>query len=160
MFAGFGEYLWGLADHWAAFMTGGIPALLLLVIERLRGKQLPLKAFLTLLALGFVVAIYQDHKQLRDELTAQQLANSAIKADLKSAGDLLADTRRQLVEAQKWIPFRERSPIGPSGANNNTFKNLRLSGGDVGMQITGPFNNNVLENVEINARKGIVFSPK
>jgi hypothetical protein len=40
MFADIGEYIAELADNWAAFMTGGIAAALVLVIERLRKDRL------------------------------------------------------------------------------------------------------------------------
>jgi hypothetical protein len=36
MLAGLGQYILDLAENWAAFMTGGTIAALVLVIERLR----------------------------------------------------------------------------------------------------------------------------
>jgi hypothetical protein len=68
MFADIGQYLLDLAEHWAAFMTGGIPATLFLVFERFRGRQLPLRAFIIFLVFGFFAATYQAHQQLKGEL--------------------------------------------------------------------------------------------
>ena len=53
------QYLLDLADNWAAFMTGGIPAALALVIERLRKMQMPIRTFvIVFLAFGFAAASF------------------------------------------------------------------------------------------------------
>jgi hypothetical protein len=53
------QYILDLADNWAAFMTGGIPAALALVIERLRKVQMPVRTFvIVFLAFGFVAASF------------------------------------------------------------------------------------------------------
>jgi hypothetical protein len=52
-----------LISNWAAFMTGGIPAALFLLIERWRTKQFEWKTFaLIFFGLGFFAASYQTWK--------------------------------------------------------------------------------------------------
>jgi hypothetical protein len=92
--ADIGQYLLDLADHWAAFMTGGIPAALILIVERIRSKQLPLRAFVFFLAFGFVAAAYQEHRKLNDELGKSNSANASLQTDLKAV-------KHQLTEALK-----------------------------------------------------------
>lgn len=85
MLADIGTYLWDVAEHWAAFMTGGIPALLILLIERVRNKPVPLRLFAFFLAFGFLAAAYQEHKQQSGELTSLRSTNQTLAADLKDA---------------------------------------------------------------------------
>jgi len=71
MLADIGQYIADLADNWAAFMTGGIAAALILVIERLRRDQLPVRTFIVFLVFGFIAASFTTW---RHEHTARILA--------------------------------------------------------------------------------------
>jgi hypothetical protein len=71
MLADIGQYIADLADNWAAFMTGGIAAALILVIERLRRDQLPVRTFIVFLVFGFIAASFMTW---RHEHTARILA--------------------------------------------------------------------------------------
>jgi hypothetical protein len=104
MFADVPKYLWSLAENWAAFMTGGVPALVILVIERMRGKAVPRRAFLFLLAFGFVAASYQAHHQLSDKLDDAVSRDASLNLDLKAAQDRLNEARKLLADARSGIP--------------------------------------------------------
>jgi hypothetical protein len=121
-------------------MTGGIPALLFLIVERIRGKNLPLRAFLLFLAFGFLAAAYQAHTQLSNELKSVRLMNDGLKADLKSAADQLTEARRQLADALKWrpstpsVPLVQNEPIQPAvkilrGGKNALINRMRIYNG-------------------------------
>jgi hypothetical protein len=156
MLADVGQYLWDLADNWAAFMTGGIPAALILIVERLRRKQLPLRTFVIFLAFGFVAASYQAHNHLNGELKKTKVANESLKGDLKIAGDQAADVRRQLAEANKWIPLASRPTPGPasvfypgSGLSYGiTVRNFEMEGGKRMIGVEGPLANSTFENLK------------
>jgi hypothetical protein len=64
MLADIGQYLWDLADNWAAFLTGGIPVAVLVVWERWRSKQSNFRFFVAIfLVFGFVAANFQTWRQ-------------------------------------------------------------------------------------------------
>jgi hypothetical protein len=102
-------FLWDLADHWAALLTGGTAAAVFLVWERLRGKPFSLRTFTALILIGFVVASFQAHKHLSDELKQARSDNIALRADVRSANDQLLEVRRQLADASKWNPLANRA---------------------------------------------------
>jgi hypothetical protein len=144
MLADIGQYLWDLAEHWAAFMTGGIPAALILIVERLRGKQLPLRAFVMFLAFGFVAASYQAHNQLSDELRKTRLANEGLRTDLRATNDQLAEARRQLADALKWRPaLAQPAPAWTTAiqirpeAKGTRMENVFIQGAQTGLDNAG-----------------------
>jgi len=122
------QYLFDVADNWAALLTGGIPAAALLIFERIRGKSLSLRTFAFLLACGFGAASFQAHNRVSGEWKAAKSANTTLQSDVKTVTDQLADARRQLVEANKWRPSPTLNvPLAGVSVTNITVEN---SGGD------------------------------
>jgi hypothetical protein len=75
MLADIGQYLFDLADNWAAFMTGGIPVAVVAIWERWKGRAIPLRAyFLLFLGVGFAAASFQTWQH---EYTARIRAEQA-----------------------------------------------------------------------------------
>jgi hypothetical protein len=79
MLADIGQYLWDLADNWAAFMTGGLIAALFTLVERIRGKQFsPLTFILVFLVFGFGAASFQTWRhEYQARLQAEQSVSRA-----------------------------------------------------------------------------------
>jgi hypothetical protein len=127
--ANVGRYIYDLADNWAAFLTGGIPAALLLIYERVRGEQLSLRTFAILLAVGFVIASYRAHDRLFGELKKTDQVNSGLTSELKATRDELAETRRQLIDARKWIPTPSSTAQAPPPRRAGpTITNMKTTG--------------------------------
>jgi hypothetical protein len=103
------QYIIDLFDHWAAFMTGGIPVALWVAWERLRSRPISYRAFVAFLVCGFLAASFQTW---RDEYKARDAAERAIalskdrsaeKAQLQKfyteGGDLLRLLPKDITEA-------------------------------------------------------------
>lgn len=94
------QYILSLFDHWAAFMTGGIPVALLAVWERWRNRNVTFRLYFgVFLVFGFVAASFQtwneEHRaRIAAEQTSAKTKNHAVeKAQLQKfymeGGELL-----------------------------------------------------------------------
>jgi hypothetical protein len=67
------QYIVDLFDHWAAFMTGGIPVALLALWERWRGRNVSFRFYVAVfLIFGFSAASFQTWRAAKTELTGLQ----------------------------------------------------------------------------------------
>jgi hypothetical protein len=128
MLADIGQYIADLADNWAAFMTGGIAAALVLVIERLRRDQLPVRTFIVFLVFGFIAASFMTWRhehaarilaeqigpKARNPATVKQLqeyyaeaVSFYLQANSAKSDDEFKDTEKEATEwavgMGKWI---------------------------------------------------------
>lgn len=81
-------YFWALASHWAAFVTGGIPAALFLVIERVLQRPFSLRTFVAVfLVFGFVAASYEAWHDEYQRNSSASILHQAHIAKLKQFYD-------------------------------------------------------------------------
>jgi hypothetical protein len=90
MLADIWQYILDLADHWAAFITGGPIVAILVFWERWRDKTIPFRIYVAIfLVIGFVAAGFLTWRQERDaRVQAEQTISvtrnrSATKAELQ-----------------------------------------------------------------------------
>jgi hypothetical protein len=90
------QYFLDLSDHWAAFMTGGIPVAILAVWERWRNRNVTFRFYVAIfLVFGFVAASFQTWRdEYKARISAEQTrAHAAEKVQLQKfyteGGDLL-----------------------------------------------------------------------
>src|ERR1700733_2690331 len=73
------QYIVDLFDHWAAFMTGGIPVAILAIWERWRGRNVSFRFYVVVfLVFGFVAASFQTwREENKARLLAEQTSTSS-----------------------------------------------------------------------------------
>src|SRR5687767_11785024 len=92
MLADLGQYILDLAESWAAFMTGGTIAALVLVIERLR-RPLPVRIFVfVFLGFGFLTASFDTWRhEHATRIKAEQAPKGRNPATVRQLQDFYAD---------------------------------------------------------------------
>jgi hypothetical protein len=102
---------------------------------------------------GFVISCFMAFDQVNSELKEQtktaiglKATNANLQASVKSLEDQLADSRRQLAEARKWIPGQPPPPqsatgptgirVGP-GSKNITIEDFKSRGMGIGIDNQG-----------------------
>src|ERR1700730_14329926 len=100
-----------------------------------REKRRPFLRWLCLI--GFGVASFQAFDHVNTELKSEKLTSGRLTADLKGANDQLAETRRLLAEANKWIPSvtpRYKTTLMKSKNTNIKNENMIIQGFDNGFE--------------------------
>jgi hypothetical protein len=102
MLANLGQYLWDLAGHWAAFITGGPIVAFLIFWERWRDKNIPFRIYVAVfLIIGFAAAGFQTWQQERSAstLAEQSLRHSRDAATAKQLQKYYAEASQFQREA-------------------------------------------------------------
>jgi hypothetical protein len=113
MWSDFFVFTWAVLSHWQSYVTGGVMTGLIGVIERLSGKQLPKRVYLSIFVVSFLLAAFfmawRDEYTRGNQLDRDATAQKAQILDLRNERQKIEGDYSQL---QQSLPVAFVEPKG------------------------------------------------